>query len=174
MFNNVYLRVLAVSACILAFTAIAAAQVNIGVVNTQKAILDTVEIQKAQTAMEAEFKARQDAITTLQRELQDIQNQLQKMAGKMTPEAERDLQLRGQRKQRDLQRQSEDLQTDVENRRNDILSRVGRQMQEVVAKLAEEKGLDLVVDLNNTIYFKPALDLTAEATAAYDKAYPGQ
>jgi outer membrane protein len=45
-------------------------------------------------------------------------------------------------------------------------------MQEVVKKLAEEKGLDLVVDTSNTIYFKPAMDITNEAIAAYDKQYP--
>jgi len=47
-------------------------------------------------------------------------------------------------------------------------------MREVVTKLAEAKGLDVVIDSANTFYYKPALDITAEATAAYDKAYPGK
>ncbi len=71
-----------------------------------------------------------------------------------------------------MQRLQDDLQGDVDRDRNDILARTGKQMQEVVAKIAEAKGLDVVVDAANTVYFKPALDLTAEATAAYDKAYP--
>jgi len=29
-----------------------------------------------------------------------------------------------------------------------------------------------VIDTSTTLYVKPALDLTAEATAAYDKAHP--
>ena len=45
-------------------------------------------------------------------------------------------------------------------------------MTEVVKKLAEEKGLDLIVDTTTTLYFKPAMDLTNDAIAAYDKAYP--
>ena len=45
-------------------------------------------------------------------------------------------------------------------------------MGEVVKKLAEEKGYDLVVDISNTIYFKPALEITTDALAAYNKAYP--
>jgi outer membrane protein len=45
-------------------------------------------------------------------------------------------------------------------------------MEQVVIKLAEEQGLDLVVDSSTTLYFKPALDLTKQATAAYDKAHP--
>ena len=53
-----------------------------------------------------------------------------------------------------------------------ILQRAGTRMTEIVKKLADEKGLDVVVDTTNTYFFKPALDITAEATAAYDKAYP--
>ncbi len=39
-------------------------------------------------------------------------------------------------------------------------------------KLAEEKGLDIVVDTVNTVFYKPTFDLTADATAAYNKTYP--
>ena len=45
-------------------------------------------------------------------------------------------------------------------------------MRDLVTKLAESKGLDVVVDAGNTVFFKPALDITNEAMAAYDKAYP--
>ena len=78
----------------------------------------------------------------------------------------------GQRKQRDIQRMSEDLQADVDRERNDVLGTSTRKMAEVVKKLAEEKGYDMVVDMTNTVYFKPALDITAEALTAYNKAYP--
>jgi hypothetical protein len=30
----------------------------------------------------------------------------------------------------------------------------------------------MVVDTGNTLYYKPAMEITAEATSAYDKAYP--
>ena len=56
--------------------------------------------------------------------------------------------------------------------RNDILGRSSQRMQEVVKKLAEEKGIDIVTDISNTVYFKPALEITTESIAAYDKAYP--
>jgi hypothetical protein len=31
-----------------------------------------------------------------------------------------------------------------------------------------------VIDTSNTIYFKPALDVSADATVAYDKANPAK
>jgi Skp family chaperone for outer membrane proteins len=47
-------------------------------------------------------------------------------------------------------------------------------MRDVVKKLAEEQQLDVVVDVSQTIYFKPALTITKPAIEAYDKAYPAQ
>jgi outer membrane protein len=66
----------------------------------------------------------------------------------------------------------EDLQQEVEQERNQILAASGQRMQAVVSKLAEEKQLDMVVDVADTIYFRPALDITNDAIAAYDQAHP--
>jgi len=157
---------------VLALTAFGTAlgQSKMAIINSQKAVLDTAEIKKAQAELEAKFKPRQDQALKLQKDLQDIQAQLQ--GGKLNPAAEQDLTAQGQRKQRELQRIQEDLQADVDRERQDILQRTGQRMQDVVKKLADEKGLDVVIDSSNTVFFKPALDLTAEASAAYDKAYP--
>lgn len=152
----------------------AVAQVKVGIINTQKALLDTAELKKAQADLEAKFKPRQDAMEKAQKEIQAIQQQLQANAGKLTPQAEQDYQIQGQRKQRELQRLGEDLQADVDRERNDILAKSGQRMQAIVQKVAEEKGLDLVLDVSQAVYFKPVLELTADATAAYDKAHPAK
>jgi outer membrane protein len=148
------------------------AQTKVAVISLQRAVLESEEIQKASAAMEAKYKPRQQDIEKAQRDLQGIQQQLQAGAGKLTPQAEADLTAQGQRKQRDIQRMTEDLQGDVDRERNDVLGASTRKMAEVVKKLAEEKGYDVVVDTTNTIYYKPALDITTEALAAYNKAYP--
>jgi outer membrane protein len=157
-----------------AVAAIASAQMKIAIINIQKAVLESEEIKKASAAMEAKYKPRQADMEKIQKELQDIQQQLQRNAGKLTPQGEADLQAQGQRRQRELQHMSEDLQTDVDRERNEILAKSSRQMQEVVKKLAEEKGFDMVVDVQNTVYFKPALEITTDALAAYNKAYPAK
>lgn len=159
------LAMLAIAVC-----GLAAAQTKVGVINSQKALLDTAEIKKAQTELETKYKPRQDQMAKVQKDLADLQAQLN--SGKLSPQAQQDATAQGQRKERELQRLQQDLQEDVDRERNDILGRTGKRMQDIVAKLAQEKGLDVVVDASNTVYFKPALDLTAEATAAYDKAYP--
>ncbi|HLH04470.1 MAG TPA: OmpH family outer membrane protein [Bryobacteraceae bacterium] len=150
----------------------AIAPAKVGIVNAQKAVADTQEIKKAQATLEAKYRPRQQAIAQLQNDLQSIQQQL--TAPNLTPDREAQLRQTGADKQKQLQRANEDLQSDVNAERQDILGRAGRQMSEIIRKLAEQRGLDVIVDVTNTLYYKPALDLTAEATADYDKAYPAK
>jgi outer membrane protein len=144
--------------------------VKVAIINAAKAVAETAEIQKAQAALQQKYKPRQQAIDDLQKQLAAIQQQ----AATPNIAADKEAQLRSDftQKQKQLQRLGEDLQADVNAERQDILGKAGRQMSEVVKKIAEEKGLDIVVDVTNTIYFKPTLEITAEATASYDKAYP--
>jgi outer membrane protein len=90
----------------------------------------------------------------------------------LTQQAQFDLQAEGKQKQTELTRINEDLQADATNMRQSVLGKATERMQAVVKKLAEDKGVDLVVDTQVTLYFKPAMDLTVDATAAYDKTYP--
>ncbi len=153
-----------------AMVGVASAQLKVGVINSQKALLDTEEIKKAQKDLEAKFKPRQDAMAKLSKDLEDIQAQLQ--SGKLNQVGEQELQTQGQRKQKELERLQQDLQEEADAARNDVLTQAGTRMQEVVKKVAEEKGLDLVLDSASTHFFKTTLEITDEAVAAYNKAYP--
>jgi outer membrane protein len=154
-------------------TANLAAQSKVAVVDFNKALLETQELKKAQAALQTKFKPRADALEKLQNELQEIQTLLQNPE-KLTQNRAGELQMQGQNKQRQAQRMQEDLQADVERERNDILGKSSERMAGVLKKLAEEKGVDVIVNISNTLYFKPALDISAEATAAYDKAFPAR
>ena len=168
------MRLLVVLFALLAAASAVSAQTKVAVINLQRAVLESAEIKKASTELEAKYKPRQQQMEKLQRDLQALQQNLQTNAGKLTPQAEADLTAQGQRKQRELQRLSEDLQADVERERNDILAKSSQRMQAVVKKLAEAKGLDVVVDISNTVYFKPDMEITTESIAAYDKEYPAK
>ncbi len=162
-----YVRLLVLAAAALG---IGAAQTKVGVINSQQAVFGTAEFKKWKTDAETRFKPRQDQLQKLQKDLADIQAQLQ--SGKLNQQGEQELTAQGQRKQREGQRLQQDYQDDLDREQNDVLQKMGARMRELVTKLAESKGLDVVVDAGNTVFFKPALDITSEAMAAYDKAYP--
>lgn len=172
MFLVERIRLPLLAAGVLLAATVASAQSKVGVINLQRAVLESAEIKKASADLEARYRPRQQKIQALEKEIQGIQQQLQAGQGKLTPQAEADLNIQGQRKQREMQRLNEDLQADVDRERNEILTGSSRRMGEVVRQIAEAKALDVVIDVSNTIYFRPALDITSEAIAAYDKAHP--
>jgi len=145
-------------------------QTKVAVVSMQAALLETGELKKVQADMEGRYKPRQQQIDQLQHDIQSLQQQLQ--GGKLNADGEADITAQGQRKQRELQRMDADLREDVQRDRERILRASGQKMSDVIRKLADQRGYDLVVDISNTYYFKPAMDLTKDATAAYDQAYP--
>lgn len=168
-------RSLAIRAALLCFAlaplaTLASAQLKVAVVNVQKAMIDSDKLKKASADIEAKYKPKQEELQKLQADMQSIQQQLQ--SNKLSPQAASDLQIQGQRKQRDAQHLSDDLQQEFDKDRQDILGKAAQEMQEVVKKLAEERGYDIIIDVSQALYFKPAMDITADALAAYNKAYP--
>ncbi len=166
-------RVLLAASLPFLFGGAAAAQVKIAVIDAHAALAETAEIRKTQSQIEAKYKSRQDEILKLRKELESIQQQLS-LGDKLTPQAQSELRNEGNRKQRQYQSLSEDLQADIEREQTAIFSKGSERMRQVLSKLADEKGLDAIIDADAMIFFRPALDVTKEATAAYDKAYPAQ
>lgn len=152
----------------------ASAQTKVGLIDMREAVNSTAEVKKAVSILEAKLKPRQAEGERLQREIQDLQGKLQSLQGKLTPQGEQDLVTQGQRKQRDLQRLQEDLNAELEREQQEVGTRALQRMRDIVKALAEAQGLDVVVDVSNTIYFKPALTLTKAAVDAYDKAHPAK
>lgn len=164
--------VLLAAVAALGLASLAPAQTKIAIIDMREAVNGTAEVKKAVAALEARLKPKQAEGEKLQRDLQDLQAKLQSLQGKLTPQAESEMVTQGQRKQRELQRLQEDLNGELEREQNEVGTRALTNMRSVVSKLAESQGLDAVIDVSNTIYYKPALVITKAAIEAYDKAYP--
>ena len=172
MFRTLALRASLFCLALAPLAVSASAQTKIAVVNVQKAMADTDEIKKASAAVEAKYKKPQDELAKLQADLQSIEAQVG--SGKLNQNAIAELQALGQRKQRDAQRLSDDLQADFDRDRQEILGTASQKMQDIISKLAAEKGFDLIIDSSQTLFFKPTMELTTDATAAYNKANPAK
>lgn len=173
MFPRVHRLLLAAAASLL-FTATLPAQSKVAIIDMRQAVNDTAEVKKAVAALEAKLKPRQQEGEKLSRELSDIQSKLQSLQGKLTPQGENELVTQGQRKQKELRRIQEDIDAELQREQQDVGTKALARMRDVVKKMAEEGQYDIIVDVSNTIFFKPALEITKGAVAAYDKAYPAK
>ena len=167
-------RCLAIAGLAVFTAGILPGQTKVGIISLQKSLEGCGEVKAAQADLEARYKPRGEQIAQLQREVTKLQQEADTNQSKYTEAAMNDLLMNVQRKQRDLQRRQELFQGDLTRERSELLNKFGSRMQEVIKKLAEEKGLDMVIDVTNLLYYKPATDLSAEATAAYDRAYPAK
>jgi outer membrane protein len=170
MFSRLPLRTLVACAALTVASQAGFAQLKIAIVRSQDALLGTAEVKKADAQMQATFKPRQDDLTQLAKEIEALTTQLQ--SGKMTDQQAMDAQNLLKRKQTEGQRKQDDFNSDVEAFRQDVVQKSGSKMAAVIKKLAEEKGYDLVIEYSACPFVKPALDITNDAIAAYDKAYP--
>ncbi len=170
MVRDTFSRLFVMAAGAALFAGLAGAQTKVAIVDMQQAVLNTAEIKKAVADLEAKFKPKQAALEKLRTDLSSIQQQLQ--GGKLPPQQAAELNAQGTRKQREYERMAQDAQEELEAERNDTFNKAAQKMRETVRKMAEERGFDVVVDVSQTIYAKPALDITKDAIAAYDKSYP--
>src|SRR5436190_22427951 len=97
------LRLFLVCSALFLLAKAGAAQAIVAVINLQRAVLESEEIQKVSVAMEAKYKPRQQDLEKIKRDLQGIQQQLQAGADKLKPQAEQDLTSQGQSIQRYFQ-----------------------------------------------------------------------
>ena len=156
----------------LSATAAAQAPLKVGVVSLQKSLEGTAELKQAEVDLRAKFGPRQDQLAQIEKEVAKMQQDYDGNQGKFNEAALAELGQRIQRRQLQLQRNTQALQEEVNRERQDVLQRVGKNLQEVIKKVAEEKGLDLVVDSTAALFSKPAMDISPDVTAAYDKTYP--
>ncbi|MGA3023178.1 MAG: OmpH family outer membrane protein [Bryobacteraceae bacterium] len=163
-------RIATVLAVALAAAGAGAAQTKVGIVNLQRAVAETDEIRKTIADGAARYRPREEEIAKLQADLQNLQQQIG--SGKLSPAAEQQARAEGRFKERQLQRKDQDLRDDVARERDDIIGHARQRMQQVVQTIAEERGLDLVIDSSSTVSFKTGLDITEAATAAYNRANP--
>ena len=149
----------------------AMAQAKIGVVDFQRAVTETAEFKKAYAELEAKFKPLQDKVQKAQQELSDIETQLRSSQGQLRAAGSAELQARGQRKQTQVDRMTQDLQEDFEADRDAAVRLVSTRMSDVLKKVATDKGLDMIIDVQAVRYSASAMDVTELVIKGYDATH---
>lgn len=125
------------------------------------------EIQKFVEEKNAELEA-------LQKESENLINQLQVQGSKLTDEARADLEDQVQSKELALERFQQDTRKEIENRQVRASNYIGKRMQAVIEKISKERGLGAVMILNTgrDAWVDASLIITEEIIEAYNQTYP--
>ncbi len=135
-----------------------AAELKVGYVNTQRIFRDAPTAVKAQKRIEAEFSKRDQDLQRMAKQLQMLQESLEKNSVTMS-ETER----RGKEKElndlsREFQRRQREFREDLNLRQNEENAAIIDKANKAIKQLAESEKYDLIVQ--DVVWVSPRLDVT--------------
>ncbi len=138
--------------------------VKIGYVNTQRIFRDAPTAVKAAKKIEAEFSRRDQELQRMAKQLQGIQESLEKNAVTMTETDRRTKEKELNELSREFQRKQREFREDLNLRQNEENAAIIEKANKAIKQLAETEKFDLIVQ--DVVWASPKLDITEKIIKA--------
>lgn len=143
---------------------------KLAMVDMQRVLNETKAGKAARKRLEKSSKSKEAKFEKKRVALESEAAKLGSLKGQKLAEAQERL----QRESIELQNMLMALEQELGEQHNKLLEKMYKNSQAIVATMAKEKGLDLVLvrDPMTVIYVKDGLDITTEVIKRYDTKYP--
>ena len=143
---------------------------KIALVDLQRLLSETKAGKNAQSSLQSSSNAKQGKLAKKQKELEQKAQKLQGLSGQDLASAQQRL----QREYMELQQMLFTLQQDLAKQETQLLEQFYRNSRKIVAKMADEDQLDLVLirDQGTVMHTQESYDITDEVIRRYDKSHP--
>lgn len=149
----------AVLACAAAPAAAQAADYKIGFVNGERLLREAAPAKRAQAKLEKEFAGRQADVQKLDKQVQALQQSLDRDGATMSEADRRNKERDLANMTRDLQRSQREFREDLNLRKNEELASMQERANKVIQQIAVDEKFDLIVQ-EPVIYASPRIDIT--------------
>lgn len=165
MNNRLAVEVTGLALCGLLLTVpVAAAELEIAVLDTQRAIVSTEEAQALMEKAQSELQEEETEVNALGEELLALQQQLEQDGEIMSPSEQRRIQKEIEDKQIDYQYLVNKLQKQLNDKRQELLQVMAPKLNAVLEDLIALEGYDLIMERANLRYVNPKHDITRRVT----------
>ena len=148
----------AVMAMLPASYASAVEPLKVGYVNTQRIFRDAPTAVKAAKKIEAEFSKRDLDLQALAKQVQTLQDSLEKNAVTMSDTERRAKEKDLNEQSREFQRRQREFREDLNLRQNEENAAIIEKANKAIKQLAESERYDLIVQ--DVVWVSPKLDVT--------------
>ena len=164
------ITLLALPVTSLVFVGFAQESIKVGIVNSNEVIQKSTEGKAVMAQLQEKDKANSSKITSMDEKIRELETKLNTQRLTLTQESILQLNSDLERKRTERKRFAEDTLRELQELRFRLFSRVQDEVIPIIEGLGKEKNLDIIFDLANSgaVYFKPAIDLTAEVIKRYD------
>lgn len=150
--------VLAALMSALFLTGASASELKVGYVNTQRIFRDAPAAQKAAKKLEGEFAKRDQDLQRMSKQLQGLQENLEKNAVTMAEGDRRAKEKEFGELSREFQRKQREFREDLNLRQNEENAAVIEKANKAIKQIAESDKFDLI--LQDVVWVSPKLDIT--------------
>lgn len=150
--------VLASLMSVLFVTGATASDLKVGYVNTQRIFRDAPAAQKAAKKLEGEFAKRDQDLQRMSKQLQGLQENLEKNAVTMAEADRRSKEKEFGELSREFQRKQREFREDLNLRQNEENAAVIEKANKAIKQIAESDKYDLI--LQDVVWVSPKLDIT--------------
>jgi outer membrane protein len=137
-----------------------AQRLKIGVVDEATLLQQAPQTQTMAEALQAEFAPRQRELMNMQQELQKKQDTYKRDASVMGETERTNLEREIRDGERELQRATDAYREDLNARRNEEMQKLSHMLVQEVGDYAKSEGYDLI--LTNVVYRDDSVDITEE------------
>lgn len=127
-----------------AFAQTAAAEVKVGFVNSDRVMKEAPPAKRAQQKLEKEFERRDQDLQRLAKQLQGMQESLEKNGVTMAEGDRRSKEREFNDLNRDFQRKQREFREDLNQRRNEELAGVLDKANKTIKQIAEAEKYDII------------------------------
>jgi outer membrane protein len=138
--------------------AASASELKVGYVNTQRIFRDAPAAQKAAKKLEGEFSKRDQDLQRLSKQLQGLQENLEKNAVTMAEGDRRAKEKEFGELSREFQRKQREFREDLNLRQNEENAAVIEKANKAIRQIADSEKYDLI--LQDVVWVSPRLDIT--------------
>ena len=135
-----------------------AAELKVGYVNTQRIFRDAPAAQRAAKKIEAEFSKRDQDLQRMAKQLQSLQESLEKNAVTMAETERRNKERDLNELSREFQRKQREFREDLNLRQNEENAAIIERANKSIKQIAESEKYDLI--LQDVVWVSPKLDIT--------------
>src|SRR3990167_7503836 len=143
---------------LISFSAAVLADSKIGFVNSQKILNDAPQAARAKKKIEKDFEKRDHELQRIAKQLQGMQETLDKNAVTMAESERRSKEREFGELNRDFQRKQREFREDLSQRQNEEMAAIFERVNKIIKQIAEAEKYDII--FQEAVYANPRIDIT--------------
>ena len=157
---------------VFAVSGVEAAELKIGYVDLYRALNESAYGIKAKETLEKMVKEKQAVIDRKGMEIQRLEDELQRQASVITPEAKRQKENEINRLRREYQQLLQESQEELRKKERELTQEILKDLKEIISKIGESQGYAIIFEGGKNgiiLYSRKGFDLTDVVIKRYNE-----